>query len=143
MAATNNLSTLHPHLDDVIAKFVHQPQYSFSIQYVSYGGDTSPYTGQVLTNGYLIVRGSVEIAKGATMEINQDISIMTNDDLNSLLNFFKDDSQNFMFLKREYDTVTMKIGDCSTMAFDLNDHPWITDLVKLFQQVAHIYKTSS
>ena len=160
MAAANSLSTLHPHLDDLIAKFVHQPKYDLNIRYVSYrkdGKDIEPYTDQSLTEGYLIILGSVEIAKGATIKINQDISKPTTTDesaegavsINSMLHFFDGEtgiiylSPNCWFLKRKLNQVKLKIGDCSMMVFDLNDHPWIYDMVKLLQQATLFHEKPS
>lgn len=149
MAAANSLSTLHPHLDDLIAKFVHQPTYRFKLRYLSHigdGKDTQPYTNQCLIDGYLIIKGEVEIAKGTIIKINQDISKPeTSRVLNSILHFFDDESgviyicDGYWFLKRKLNMVKLRIGDCSLMVFDLNDHSWIHDLVKLFQKAVLLY----
>ena len=143
----NHLEKIPSGVDDLIAKFVHEPKYQFELRFVYY--DTSkitdsddpsvPYTNQRISEGYFIILGRIEVAKGLKIELNEDFAKTS-----KCQNFFDGEKglitsgPNYTFLKRKGNIVEMKIRDCSRLIFDLNDHyQWIKALVDLIEFIVN------
>ena len=140
----NHLEKIPSGVDDLIAKFVHEPKYQFELQFARYDKKLSdpilPYTGQNTINCYFIIVGTFELSKGFIVEIKMDFHKCH---ING--NFFDGEEgrisltrayKTYVYLERKGNIVKMNVRESFIVNLDLNVHyQWIKALVDLFNLV--------